>query len=88
MLQAHWTMLNQPMPTSLASFSTFCDRLFTTYPNATYELNWDTPEQLLIATILAAQTRDTVVNRVTAALFADYPDLEYDWKPASGQPGK
>lgn len=63
------------MPTSIALLSTICDRLLTQYPNATYELNWDTPEQLLIATILAAQTRDTVVNKVTASLFAEYPDL-------------
>jgi uracil-DNA glycosylase len=46
------------------------------YPNATYELNWQTPEQLLIATILAAQCTDVRVNKVTATLFEKYPDLE------------
>jgi uracil-DNA glycosylase len=46
------------------------------YPNATYELNWQTPEQLLIATILAAQCTDIRVNKVTATLFEKYPDLE------------
>lgn len=58
-----------------APITTVCDRLLETYPNATYELNWETPEQLLIATILAAQTTDQKVNMVTAQLFATYPEL-------------
>ncbi|NEO83334.1 MAG: uracil-DNA glycosylase [Spirulina sp. SIO3F2] len=58
-----------------APIQTVCDRLLTTYPNATYELDWQTPEQLLIATILAAQTTDKKVNTVTAQLFATFPDL-------------
>ncbi|MEM8642473.1 MAG: uracil-DNA glycosylase [Cyanobacteria bacterium P01_G01_bin.54] len=60
------------MPATLTSLN---DRLLATYPNATYELDWHTPEQLLIATILAAQTTDKLVNRVTAQLFAAYPEL-------------
>ena len=42
--------------------------------DARYELDWSTPVQLLVATILAAQCTDERVNRVTPALFARYPD--------------
>lgn len=49
-------------------------RLRQTYPNARYELDWQTPVQLLVATILAAQCTDERVNRVTATLFVRYPD--------------
>ncbi len=44
------------------------------YPQARYQLNWQTPEQLLVAAILAAQSTDQRVNQVTATLFQDYPD--------------
>jgi endonuclease-3 len=37
-------------------------------------LNYGTPFQLLIATMLSAQTTDAQVNRMTPGLFADYPD--------------
>ncbi len=47
-----------------------------TYPDAKCELNYGTPLQLLIATILSAQTTDKKVNEVTKSLFADYPDLD------------
>jgi uracil-DNA glycosylase len=49
-------------------------RLKTAHPDARYELNWETPLQLLVATIMAAQTTDKLVNQVTPALFAKYPD--------------
>lgn len=42
------------------------------HPNATYELNWETPLQLLVGTILAAQCTDERVNATTPALFARY----------------
>ncbi|HTK32311.1 MAG TPA: endonuclease III [Candidatus Saccharimonadaceae bacterium] len=44
------------------------------YPDARCELNFGTPLQLLIATILSAQCTDARVNMVTPALFAHYPD--------------
>lgn len=50
------------------------DRLVALYPNATYELNWSDPYQLLMATILAAQCTDERVNAVTPALFRRYPN--------------
>jgi endonuclease-3 len=46
------------------------------HPNATTELNFDTPFQLLIAVILSAQCTDKRVNMVTEGLFARYPDAE------------
>ena len=47
-----------------------------TYPDAKCELNYETPLQLLVATILSAQTTDKKVNEVTEGLFKDYPDLD------------
>lgn len=44
------------------------------YPDAHCELNFSTPFQLLIATILSAQCTDERVNKVTKVLFAHYPD--------------
>lgn len=41
------------------------DILKETYPDAKCELNYGTPLQLLIATILSAQTTDKKVNEVT-----------------------
>ena len=46
------------------------------YPDAKCELNFETPLQLLIATILSAQTTDKKVNEVTKDLFLEYPDLD------------
>jgi uracil-DNA glycosylase len=61
---------------TLASIPTILERLRQAYPNARYELNWDNPLQLLVATILAAQCTDERVNQVTPALFARYPDAK------------
>ncbi len=44
------------------------------YPDAHCELTYETPLQLLVATILSAQCTDVRVNLVTPALFARYPD--------------
>ncbi|HVG58205.1 MAG TPA: endonuclease III [Hyalangium sp.] len=71
---------------------TVLDRLRQARPDARYELNWSTPFELLVATILAAQCTDERVNRVTATLFQKYPgprafaeantpELEEDLKP-------
>lgn len=43
------------------------------YPVAECALRHETPEQLLIATILSAQCTDERVNFVTAVLFAEHP---------------
>ncbi len=44
------------------------------YPHARTALKYRTPFELLIATILSAQSTDETVNRVTPALFERYPD--------------
>jgi endonuclease III len=44
------------------------------YPNAHCALEHRSPFQLLIATILSAQCTDKMVNKVTPALFARFPD--------------
>ncbi len=52
------------------------ERLRREYPDARTELRYRTPFELLVATILSAQTTDVRVNMVTPALFARYPDAE------------
>ena len=49
-------------------------RLKRLYPDATCTLNYETPVQLLVATILSAQCTDERVNKVTPALFQRFPD--------------
>ena len=46
------------------------ERLGRAYPDAECALNFDTPFQLLVATILSAQCTDVRVNKVTPELFA------------------
>lgn len=47
--------------------------LHSTYPDAHCELDFSTPLELLVATILSAQCTDQRVNSVTPRLFAAYP---------------
>src|SRR5215467_8069992 len=50
--------------------------LAETYPDVRTELDFENPYQLLIATVLSAQTTDKRVNLTTPALFAKYPTPE------------
>ena len=50
------------------------ERLGELYPNATCSLDWRTPYELLIATMLSAQCTDERVNLITPALFERFPD--------------
>jgi endonuclease-3 len=50
------------------------DLLETQHPDADTELHYKTPFQLLVATILSAQSTDVRVNMVTPALFKRYRD--------------
>lgn len=52
------------------------ERLRRMYPRASCSLDYSTPLQLLIATILSAQSTDARVNQVTPALIAKYPTVE------------
>ncbi len=49
-------------------------RLAEVYPDAKCELDFETPFQLLVATVLSAQCTDVRVNQVTPGLFARWPD--------------
>ena len=51
-------------------------RLWREYPSAKCSLDFRSPFQLLVATILSAQCTDERVNQVTPALFARYADAE------------
>ena len=46
------------------------------YPDARTELEFSTPFELLVATVLSAQATDVSVNAATPALFARYPDAQ------------
>lgn len=62
------------MPQTPEHLPTILRRLREMHPEARYELDWETPLQLLVATILAAQCTDVRVNAVTKTLFPKYPD--------------
>ena len=49
------------------------DALEAEYPTAHCELDYTKPHELLVATILSAQTTDVGVNRATPALFKRFP---------------
>jgi endonuclease III len=51
-------------------------RIQDLYPDATCSLDYATPVQLLVATILSAQCTDERVNKVTPGLFKRFPDAE------------
>ena len=61
--------------TSLVRRARKVDRVLAqTYPDARCELDFDTPFELLVVTVLSAQTTDRRVNAVRPTLFAAYPD--------------
>ncbi|HMI85806.1 MAG TPA: endonuclease III [Polyangiaceae bacterium] len=64
-----------PRPTKaiLAAPRTF-ERLRAAHPDAHCELEHKNPFQLIVATVLSAQSTDVIVNKVTPELFAKYPD--------------
>jgi uracil-DNA glycosylase/endonuclease III len=74
----------EPVPDVAPSVAAILKGLREHHPDATYELDWSSPEQMLVATTLAAQCTDERVNRVTKTLFVKYPsprafsDADYD----------
>jgi len=67
--------LAAPSHTALVRRARLINRtLAATYPAAHCELDFSTPLELLVATILSAQSTDKRVNSVTPTLFARYPD--------------
>ena len=61
---------------SAAPISEVIPRLKGEYPDARTELDWNNPLELLVATILSAQTTDVQVNQVTKTLFEKYRTAE------------
>lgn len=66
--------MTTPSPGSPKQVSEILGRLATLYPDATTDLDHSNPFELLVATILSAQTTDERVNQVTPELFARFPD--------------
>ena len=60
------------MRSKAAPISEVITRLKKEYPDAKTELNWENPLELLVATMLSAQTTDARVNMVTEKLFENY----------------
>ncbi len=60
------------MTGSMKTIENYLDELF---PDARCELNYSKDYELLLATMLSAQTTDKRVNMVTASLFEKYPSL-------------
>ena len=52
------------------------DLLAAEHPDAEIALDYDTTWQLLVATLLSAQSTDVKVNEVTKVLFAELPDAQ------------
>src|SRR5205823_10797055 len=81
-----WRAARSPLPGVGSSFSDAHDRMKTArqtreildkleaqHPGADTELHYRNPFELLVATILSAQSTDQRVNLVTPALFKRYP---------------
>ncbi len=62
--------------TKAEKFAIVSETLSKKFPSPKTELHYETPFQLLIATLLAAQCTDKRVNMVTPSLFKEYPDAK------------
>lgn len=60
----------------MESAARVADKLAAAYPDARCELDFTTPFELLVATVLSAQSTDVRVNAVTPKLFDEFPDAE------------
>ena len=63
-------------PLAPARIQEILKRLNQLYPEATCALEHRSPWELLVATILSAQSTDVNVNRVTPELFRKYPTVQ------------
>ena len=69
------TQPDEASRTSLVRRARKIDRVLAeTYPDARCELDFTNPFELLVVTVLSAQTTDKRVNAVSPTLFAAYPD--------------
>ncbi|MBL8747249.1 MAG: endonuclease III, partial [Phycisphaerae bacterium] len=60
-------------PTARRRSRAIFEALRARYPHATCALHYSSPHELLIATILSAQSTDAGVNKATPALFREFP---------------
>jgi len=67
---------SQPTKSNAARAQIVLDRLRQRYPQVRSQLEWRSPWELLVATVLAAQCTDTRVNAVTPVLFAKWPTIQ------------
>ena len=75
-------MVQETLAQRQARAKTILRRLRKEYPGAKCELDWGTPLELAVATILSAQCTDKRVNLVTPTLFKKYRTAR-DWARAS-----
>lgn len=69
------TRVVEKPPTAQVRRARRIDRILAeTYPDARAELDFSTPLELLVATVLSAQSTDKRVNLVTPEVFTRYPD--------------
>lgn len=64
--------VEKPQPRSPEQVQYILTQLAELYPNARYDLDFSTPLELLVATILAAQCTDERVNATTRSVFQKY----------------
>jgi len=62
--------------TKKRNISAILRRLEEMYPDARPELHFSNPYETLVATMLSAQSTDVQVNKVTPAVFRDFPTVE------------
>lgn len=67
-LDEKFTFLEKPTPNEIL------DTIEKIFPEASCELNYHNPFELLVSVVLSAQTTDVSVNNVTPTLFAKWPD--------------
>ena len=67
---------SQPAKSNAAKAQIILNRLRQRYPQVSSQLEWRSPWELLVATVLAAQCTDTRVNAVTPVLFAKWPTIQ------------
>jgi endonuclease-3 len=72
-LRVRWTRVTKETTTPAVARKMLAI-LEKTHPDARCELDHEGAFQLLLATVLSAQTTDVNVNKATPRLFADYPD--------------
>src|SRR5678815_3898354 len=69
-------MPRETLPVKTARLQKIIVGLRRAYPDARCALDHSNPLQLLIATILSAQSTDKMINTITPALFKKYPTPE------------